>query len=100
MWRAARPPNACGTSTCGLLKNQVSHQGIVSAMPKAFRKQTPFRGCLSSHSTFSAASLQHVSRLKMPHYALNCRYAGATFGRGLEDVPTSYRYYLGNLGFF
>jgi hypothetical protein len=36
----------------------------------------------------------------MPHYALNCRYVGVTSAAGFVEVPTSYRYYLGNLGFF
>jgi hypothetical protein len=69
-------------------------------MPKAFRKQTPLQGLLIIEFDLSTAGLEHLSRLKMPHYALNCRYVGATSGRSPGDVPTSYRYYLGNLGFF
>jgi hypothetical protein len=36
----------------------------------------------------------------MRHYDLNCRYVGVNSTAGFVEVPTSYRYYLGNLGFF
>jgi hypothetical protein len=70
-------------------------------MPKAFRKQTSFQGLpIIEYRLFFYCLSEQVLRLKMPHYALNCRYIGATSAAGLGDVPSSYRYYLGNLGFF
>ena len=70
-------------------------------MPKAFRKQMPLQGLPNiEYRPFSALGLESVSRLKMPHHALNCRHIRATSAARLGDVPSSYRYYLSNLGFF
>jgi hypothetical protein len=47
-------------------------------------------------STDCPDGLEHVSRLKMRYYPINCGYVGPS----TREVSSSYRCYLGNLGFF
>src|SRR3981081_4043937 len=83
------------------ISHQVSYQGIASAMPKVSESGRPFRGLPTVEiSTDCAATLGCGCRLKKRHHALNWDCIGATSTPGLGEVPSYYRYYLGNLGFF
>src|ERR1700687_291007 len=83
------------------ISHQVSYQGHRFSDAESLRKQTPLQGLahrrnidrLRSHFGMRVPS-------KMRHHALNWGCVEATSAAGLGEVPSSYRYYFGNLGFF
>ena len=79
---------------------QVSYQGIASAMPKVFESRRPFRGCPPLKYRPIAQPLWGRVPSKMRHHALNWGCVGGISAAGLGEVPSSYRCYFGNRGFF